>query len=448
LIVVTRPIAPTLALCAGACLSAPAQAQTTALLGTPVPDWLSIHAQDTEIWQFHPAFTSPTRGANSLDPGARGDETSTATLYLGATSGGGLSIYADPEIDQGFDLSDGKGIAAEPNGEGARLSAADPYVRLQRLFARYVIGLGGDAEPIDPGPNQFAEARQPDNLVITFGKFSVVDVFDNNDFAHDPTSDFLNRSIIDAGAFDYASDRWGYTYGASAEWNESATALRAGVFDLSRAPGSTALDRGLGAFEAVAELQEHFNIGTQNGAVALLAFFNRGDMANYSDATRLGLETDTIPDVALVRRYGDRGGFEFNGQQAITGDIGVFARGSIADGHKEAYETSDIDRSLSVGVSLDGTSWTRANDNVGLAFVVNGISKPARDYFAAGGLGVVVGDGSQAKYGPERIVEGYYNIYIRYGVGLTFDNQFIGRPAYNATHGPLDVIGLRFHVAY
>ena len=425
-----------------------AQAQSATLFGTTIPDWLSIHAQDTDIEQFHPAFTSPTRGPNSLDPGARGNETVTATLYLGARLTDGLSVYADPEIDQGFGLSNTTGVAGYVNGEGAKVGEALPYLRLQRLFARYEIGLGGDPEPVASDQNQVAGSLRPNNIIITAGKFNVTDVFDNNDFAHDPTSDFLNWSIVDAGAFDYAADAWGYSYGGSAEWNQNASTLRAGVFDLSRVPNGSELVRGFGSFEGVAEFEQHFNIGPQNGSLKLLAYLNRGDMANYTDATRLGLATDTIPNVALVRHYGSRGGLEVNFQQALTSYVGLFARASISDGHKEAYEYTDIDRSVSAGLSIKGAGWQRGNDNVGVALAVNEISKPAQAYFAAGGLGILVGDGSLAKYAPEQIVETYYNIYIKYGVALTFDNQFIENPAYNATRGPVDVIGARLHIAY
>ena len=430
----------------------PASAQSTeqaqTLLGTPLPDWLSLHAQDTDIEQFHPAFASGARGPNSLDPGARGDETVSATLFIGIRLAPGWSVYADPEMDQGFGLSNTTGVAGYVNGEGAKVGEAVPYGRLQRLFTRYEIGLGGDPAPMMSDQNQVEETRRPDNIIITAGKFNVTDVFDSNDFAHDPTTDFLNWSIVDAGAFDYAADAWGYTYGTSVEWNQGQNSIRTGLFDLSRVPNGARLIRGFGGFESVTEFEHHFNIGTQEGVIRVLGFLNRGDMANYTDATRLGLQTDTIPNTALVRKYSNRAGFELNAQQAITNHFGVFARASINDGHKEAYEYTDINRSLSVGVSFTGDTWQRANDNVGVAFVVNEISKQAQDYFAAGGLGILVGDGSLKKYAPEQIQETYYNYYVKGGITITLDNQFIANPAYNATRGPADVIGARFHIAY
>src|SRR5215472_6292255 len=70
-----------------------------------VPEWWSVHGQSTFVTQYHPRFTSPFRGQNSLDPGNRGNETFDATLFLGVRIWDGLEFYANPEVDQGFGLS-------------------------------------------------------------------------------------------------------------------------------------------------------------------------------------------------------------------------------------------------------------------------------------------------------------------------------------------------------
>lgn len=429
--------------------SASSASADTGVFGIGLPDWVSFHAQDTEIEQYHPAFRSSTRGPNSLDPGSRGNETTTVTLFFGARLAPGWSIYADPEMDQGFGLSNTTGAAGYFNAEGAKVGEAVPYGRLQRLFTRYEIGLGGGAPAtIMSDQNQVEETRDPNNIILTAGKFNVTDIFDNNDYAHDPTSDFLNWSVVDAGAFDYPADAWGYTYGGTAEWNQNDHTIRGGIFDLSRVPNGAELIRGFGSFGVVAEYEQRFTIGAQAGSVKFLAFNNRGDMANYTDATRLGEETDTIPNVALVRRYSNHDGYEINAEQAITANAGVFLRISANDGHKEAYEFTDINRSLSVGTSLKGALWHRDSDSVGVAFAINAISKEARQYFAAGGLGILVGDGSLKQYQPENVLETYYNFGWKYNVQFTIDNQYMSNPAYNATRGPVDVIGARFHIAY
>jgi high affinity Mn2+ porin len=412
------------------------------------PEWFSIHGQFTNVTQYHPRFRSPFRGPNSLDPGHRGNETVDTTLYAGVRLWDGLEFYANPEVDQGFGLSNTLGVAGFPSGEAYKVGAAHPYIRLPRAFFRYTLGLGGAAETIEPGINQVAGKRQADNLTFTVGKFAVTDIFDTNAYAHDPRSDFLNWSIIESGAFDYAADAWGYTYGGALEWTQSWWTLRAGVFDLSRVPNSKFLERGFGQFEAVVEAEERHELFGRPGKLKALLFANRGRMANYNDAVRLGQVTGATPDVAEVRRYATRPGVALNLEQQIAPDLGAFARASLNDGHKEAYEFTEINRSIATGLSVKGDRWHRPNDTFGIAGVVNDISKDARNYFAAGGLGILIGDGQLPKAGLEKILEVYYNISVTTGINFTLDYQHVENPAYDAARGPVDIMGFRVHAEF
>lgn len=411
-------------------------------------EWFSIHGQFTNVTQYHARFKSPFRGANSLDPAPRANETINATLYAGLHLWDGLEFYANPEIDQGFGLSNTLGVAGFPSGEAYKVGAADPYIRLHRAFLRHTLGLGGERETVDPGPNQIAGTHDADNIVFTIGKFSVTDIFDNNAYAHDPRSDFMNWSLIDAGAFDYAADAWGYSYGGAAEWTQSWWTLRGGIFDLSRTPNSKRLTRGLEQFEAVVEAEERHKIFDQPGKVKVLVFANRGRMADYNDAVRLAQQTRTTPDVALVRRYNTRPGVALNLEQQVASDLGVFARASLNDGHKETYEFTEINRSIAAGLSLKGNGWRRPNDTIGLAGVINDASKDARNYLAAGGLGILIGDGQLPRAGFEKIVELYYNLSVIEGINLTLDYQHIDNPGYDAARGPVSIFGARIHIAY
>jgi high affinity Mn2+ porin len=171
-------------------------------------------------------------------------------------------------------------------------------------------------------------------------------------------------------------------------------------------------------------------------------------MGSYSDAVSLAKAMGTLPAVSLVRTYSSRPGAAIDLEQEITEDLGLFARASINDGSKEAYEFSEINRSLSVGLSLRGTSWSRPRDIFGLAVVTNELSNSARNYFAAGGLGILIGDGRLPHYGSENIVEAYYNVNIAEGFAFAADYQFIANPAYNRERGPVSVLGMRLHVQY
>lgn len=410
-----------------------------------VPESWSLHGQATFIDQYHPAFTSPFRGRNSLDPGSRGDETFDTTLFAGVRLWDGGEAYVNPEVDQGFGLSDTIGVAGFPSGEAYKIGSATPYFRLQRLFFRQTFDLGGDIETVNPDANQLGGSRTENNLVITAGKITVTDIFDANSYAHDPKHDFLNWSIIDSGAYDYAADSWGYSYGIAAEWNQDWWTLRLGLFDLSRIPNEPELVRGFGQYELVTEGEERHTLFGRAGKVKLLAFMNRGRMGSYNEAVEQAKAAGTIPDTALVREPASRPGAAINMEQGLSDDLSAFARLSMNDGSKEAYEFTEINRSVAAGLSLKGSSWGRADDTIGAAFVINGLSTAAQRYFAAGGIGILIGDGQLLHYGTEDILETYYSAKITDWLSGGLDYQFIANPAYNRDRGPVSVFGVRLH---
>jgi high affinity Mn2+ porin len=131
--------------------------------------------------------------------------------------------------------------------------------------------------------NTFAGKQSADRLVLTVGKFSVADVFDTVKYAHDPRSEFLNWTVIEAGTFDYAADPWGYTYGAAAEWYQGPWALRGGLFDLSVKPNNIQLDH-FHQFQIVYELERRHEIAGQPGSIMFDGFVTRGRMGRFDDA--------------------------------------------------------------------------------------------------------------------------------------------------------------------
>jgi high affinity Mn2+ porin len=116
-------------------------------------------------------------------------------------------------------------------------------------------------------------------MVFTIGKYSVVDIFDTNKYAHDPRNDFFNWSIIDGGTFDYAANAWGETYGAAVEWYQDWWTARVGLFDLSVAPNSEYLDnRFISQAQFVAELEERHTLWDQPGKLKVLYWLIRGNL--------------------------------------------------------------------------------------------------------------------------------------------------------------------------
>jgi len=427
----------TAALLAAASSSAQAERDSA-----PSEAW-GLHSQFTWTTQYHPSFRSPYQGRNSMDPGNSGRETIDLTLYTGARLWSGAAVYVNPEIDQGFGLTGTLGVAGFSSAEAYKVGDAHPYYRTARYFLRQVIGLGDKEEPISSGPNLLAGPEPSDNVTLTVGKFSVVDIFDTNRYAHDPRGNFLNWAVVDSGAFDYAADSWGYTCGAAAEWNQSWWSVRGGLFALSRVPNQAQLDVTFQQFELVTEFEERHTWLGHPGKTKLLAYNNHGRMGGYDAA--VDQRAGTVPETALVRHMASRPGVAVNLEQEVTADLGAFARTGWNDGTKESYEFTDINRSVSAGLSLAGKRWGRAQDTVGLAFAINGLSTAARRYFAAGGVGILIGDGQLPNYRLETILETYYSAQLGKGLTVSADFQYVVNPAYNADRGPVSIFGLRVH---
>ena len=426
--------------------------------GNPVPplvtktpealetDRFAFHAQSTIVEQFTPSFRSPYVGTNSLTPN-QGRETFDATFYAGVKLWDGAEAWVNPEIDQGFGLSSSVGAAGFPSGEAYKVGADYPYARLHRAFVRQTINLGGDEQKVDGSLNQFAGSTTTDRLVITVGKIGMPDIFDTNRYAHDPRGDFMNWSLVDTGTFDYAADAWGYSLGGAVEWYTGPWTFRGGVFDLSIAPNTTALDPHFSQFQWIGEIERRYSLFGQPGKIALTGFLTRGEMGSFEDAILLAAATGTPASTANVRTYQSRGGISMNLEQQINENVGFFARAGWADGHKEPYEFTDIDRTVAAGFSVSGKLWGRNDDIWAIAGVDNGITGVHQAYLNAGGLGILVGDGQLPHPGDEGIFETYYS-FPWFASRVTLDYQLIVNPAYNRDRGPVSVFGVRLHTQY
>lgn len=419
-----------------------------ALADDSAPQSWAVHGQSTFVLQANSRFRSPYQGPNSLDHRSHARETFDLTLYAGVRPWTGAEIWVNPEIDQGFGLSNTLGVAGFPSGEAYKVGKANPYAKLPRWFLRQTVNLGGKTEKVDADLNQLAGERSADRLVLTAGKFGVVDVFDTNEQAHDPRTDFLNWTVIDAGTFDYAANAWGYTYGAAAELYEGPWAVRGGIFALSDVPNSEKLDSSFGQNELVGEIEHRHSIGGHPGKLKLTMFRNRGRMGRFGDAIRLAELTGRPADIAAVRRMQSRSGISFNLEQQISGATSLFVKGGLADGNIEPYEFTDVDRTIALGLTTNGRFWGRASDTFGIAGVVNMITGVHQRFLDLGGLGILIGDGKLPHPGPEQLVEAYYDVALAKFLHVSLDGQFIRNPGYNRDRGPVPVGAIRLHAQF
>jgi high affinity Mn2+ porin len=420
-------------------------------------DRVNFHTQATFTVQGYPSIRSAYAGANSLPPSGQVEETTDVTLYGGLRLWQGAEAWVDPEIDEGFGLANTHGVAGFPSGESYKFGSSYPYARVQRYFIRQTINLGGENQNVDADINQFAGIQTANRLVLTVGKFAVVDIFDTNKYANNPKADFLNWSLINAGTFDYAGDAWGYSYGAAAELYWDRFAFRAGVFDLSQTPaggGNNAaaygLDPTFSEQQYVAEVEERHQLWGQPGKIKVTGFLSWGQAGSFQDAIALSQATglNASDALAAVRHYQARPGVSINLEQQVSDTVGVFARAGWADGNVEPWDFTDIDDTLSGGVSLSGKQWGRPDDTWGIAGVLNGISAAHAAYLQDGGLGILIGDGQLTNVTLEKIFETYYSLAITPALKVSFDYQFIANPGYNSARGPVNVGAIRFHTQF
>jgi high affinity Mn2+ porin len=414
---------------------------------TQFDSW-EIHGQTTYIQQGYPAFRSPYLGQNSFTPWAQTRNTWTGSAFIGLKVWEGGELYYNPELLQGFGLHDTTGAAGFPNGEAQKSNFEYPRYSTSRLFLRQTVGLGGEQETVESGYGQLSGKKDISRLTFQIGRFAVHDYFDNNAYASDPRADFLNWSIWAAGAFDYPADKIGLTYGGMAELNQKYWALRAGYFLTGNQPNSNEFDMNLirrGAY--VAELETRYSFLSRAGKLRVGVWADIYFSGSYREALDLLLANpglDPTDAIRQARRPRTKYGYYLNFEQSVTDAIGIFGRWSWNDGKNEISAFTDIDRSVSVGASIKGKAWGRPEDRIGVAGVINALSNDHRDYIAAGGLGILIGDG-QLNYRREKILETFYAMNLMKGLVMTFDYQFMMNPAHNADRGPISFFSGRLH---
>jgi high affinity Mn2+ porin len=359
--------------------------------------------------------------------------------FLGVRLWRGGELYFNPELLQGFGVANTVGAAGYPNGEAQKSNFPYPRFNVSRLFLRQEIGLGGETETVDSDYGQLSGVKDINRVTLQVGKYSVKDIFDTNAYANDPRIDFLNWSIWASGAFDYPADRLGLTWGLTAELNRKDWSVRAGYFLVPFESNANTLDTALivrGGY--VGELEMRYKPFDRAGTTRFGVWMTSAFAGSYADAVTLAAANpsltanDTIP---LTRQTRTKYGLYFSIDQEITDSIGAFARFSWNDGRSEILAFTDIDGSISGGVSIKGDLWNRPGDTVGIGGAINSISASHASYLAAGGLGMTVGDGALT-YAPEYVAEAYYSLKLTKGVFVTADYQYLGNPAYNAVRGP------------
>ena len=404
----------------------------------------SIHAQTTLITQYKPAFSAKYTGTNSLIPTEETQMSTTLTLFLGAKLWQGASVFFNPEVAGGSGLSGSAGVGASTNGETYRIGNSAPSFELARLYFTQLIPLNPETEYIESDQNQLGSNIPTHYLSFTLGKICVTDFFDLNTYSHDPRTQFMSWALMSNGAWDFPANTRGYTPSVVLAWVTPANELR---YDFSLMPNvanGMTMNWEIGkAGSHTLEYMHNYSIRDNKGVVRLVSFLNYGNMGNYNESLLLN---PTAPDVTGTRKFSrTKFGLGINAEQAIGKDLGAFLRASWNDGNNETWAFTEIDRSVSFGLSSTGNRWNRTADKVGLAHVISGLSTPHLNYLKAGGKGFELGDGN-LNYGLENLTEFYYSFQLTKNISLSAAYQHIFNPGYNKDRGDVNVFSSRLHI--
>ena len=317
-------------------------------------DW-NVHGQFTFIGQGYGPFHSPYYGDNSLYGGGQFQNTTSATAFIGMRPWSGTEIYVNPEGMQGFGLSETFGVAGFPNGEAQKAGFPTPVLNIARVFVRQTFGFGGEQETMEDGPNQLAGKQDISRITVTAGKFSVIDLFDNNTYSHDPRTSFLNWNLMCCGAYDWTMDKVSYTWGAAVELNQKYWAFRVGYFLVPVISNDNRFDTQIPKHgEYIGELELRYSLFSQPGKLRLMGWANVANAGSYAEAVAEPLDTPNYPDITLTRQTRTNYGFVVNVEQALTDQLGLFSRASWNAGQTEIIGWTDCNESFSLGAVLKG----------------------------------------------------------------------------------------------
>jgi high affinity Mn2+ porin len=412
--------------------------------------WLS--GQANFISQYHPTFHSSYEGKNSLSPEAQDATSRVLTLFTGFRATKTTEFLCDVQETGGAGLGQALGVAGFFNLDVVRNPTLSKAPYIARLMWHQIIPLGGGVVAAERNPYSLFRELAKRRLEIRFGKFSLADFFDLNSYGTDSNFQFMNWTVDNNGAYDYAADTRGFTYAAMVEFHDRNYVLRFAEALMPKVANGINLEANLSlARSENIELELRGRvIGKQQGIVRLLNYVNHANMGVYQQQINewLGNPTTSVPEITnhplqTTVKYG----FGVNFEQPLTDWIGLFGRWGWNEGQHESYAYTEVDQTWEIGVGGNGARWNRRNDRMGFAFVSNRISHDHAEYLGYGGLGFLLGDG-KLNYGRENVLESYYTLHLWRGIFPAFDLQYVVNPGYNRDRGPVIVPSLRLHLEF
>lgn len=396
--------------------------------------FMHVEGQMTAVYQT-PLHTSFTRynGRTDLAENWKSQVLIMATLPFYLNPWKNCVINITPEYSGGNGLGDGTGISSYPNALYA-FPQAKPYIlraQIQQLF---------DLKTFADGSKNTLEVRA--------GRFILQEMFNCNQWAYDPKKDFLNFNHTMMSAWDAATTAYGYTHGVAARLRMKKNIFSGALVTVNAIQGDITTDWNVRQGQSI-NLQycRALALWSKTLNIHLLAYNNRTFSGAWKD---LPNDTNTIGTFSFpdsLKAYHNKTGIGLDADLALDDETGVFVRFSFNDGRSESMGYTQADQAFNIGFSKGMSRFKRPNDNFGLAFSANGLSKGHRAYVNAGGNGFMLA-GGPINYGYEMAFETYYRLNLFSKTDITFNYQLILNPAYNKDYMRLDAFAVRLQFEF
>jgi high affinity Mn2+ porin len=431
--------------------SAPETDPAPTMFPHPESDRIWLSGQANFISQWHPAFHSPYEGRNSLSPEAQDASSRVLTLFTGLRLTQTSEILCDVQETGGHGIGEALGLAGFTNLDVVRNPTLSKAPYIANLMWHQIIPLSKQTDASDRTRSSLFSQLPERRLEIRFGKMGLVDYFDQNSYGTDSNFQFMNWTVDNNGAYDYAADTRGFTYAALLEYHAPRIVLRFAEALMPKVANGINLDADLTrAHGENTEVELHRTVlPRREGIVRLLAYVNHANMGSYRQAVEnFQAGVTPVPEItAHPLQTTIKYGFGVNLEQPLNDWLGVFVRWGWNEGRHESYAYTEDDETELFGVGASGKRWSRKFDRAGLAYVSNGISRDHQQYLALGGLGFLLGDG-RLNYARENILETYYTLHVWRGAYPSFGFQYVDHPGYNRDRGPVLVPTLRLHLEF
>ena len=286
------------------------------------------------------------------------------------------AIY-DLESAGGRGISEALGLAGFTNLDVVRNPQLGPVPYTARAQLHQTIGFTDKLVDSQRTPFSLATKVPERRLDLRAGKMSLPDVLDINGPGSDSHLQFLNWTADNNGAWDYAADTRGYTYGLVAEYDDRDWSARYAMalmptqangidldWDVRRARGDNyELEYRHGL---LSWLRGHGGAANP-GTVRLLGYVNHANMGLYRPQINQTLydrahgRPTAVPDItAHTPGTTVKYGIGLNFEQNLSPDFRAFGRFGWNEGQHQSFAYTEVDQTFELGGDQSGKPLAQA----------------------------------------------------------------------------------------